>query len=649
MRGRAHVILDTPAAELILEHVERGDVVVDLTIMGPAGALGERLVRERQVDWVRTEVATDESMRAARAAIVELMERAPDLEVSGQPLSRLLSSGVDGMYNYWWALNMTRRSVRLDDFPRALMRSSWLGDASARAYVLDALAGASEVMIWCAHRLSAVSLVRRLELEEIKVVSSLDGSEHETKRSPRVTSAWRFLKRCDRARRFAARARAMQTTQPAQHVDVLIPTFRSYWRDDIFPVERYIDRLPDALRRRGYTVSWLPLASFGRDLAALDDMTRRQDVPADFASIGLESSVLAGHIQDVAKLRRRVLPRLSEIEHLEGFGVGGVSLGHWLRAELQVLLDGEALRFLHLHHVVREAVERLSPRVVLYKDEFYLYGRAISSGVAAAGGVAWAYQHGLITEDHWTYRYSAKEWEGDDPIPTPTTFLAYGEYARECVTGHGAPPERVVDFGSWRHDEMFARARAIGPADRAEARRKLGIAEDLPLFVIFTQLVEDAPEWVERTIRGLRDAGLRAHVAVKQHPRHRVDEELERVLDELDWADASLHAGELDLLLRAADVALTENSTTGLEAAIFGAPLICLRTPGRYESFPFVSDGIALDAPDVEAMAAAASRVLEPGWRAGWEDARLAFFERHMVNVSAPASDLLCDMLDAMD
>lgn len=78
----------------------------------------------------------------------------------------------------------------------------------------------------------------------------------------------------------------------------------------------------------------------------------------------------------------------------------GLDVSPWIVEELVHLVDEDALKFLLLRHVVERGVTLTRPAVLLYRDEFYVTGRAISS--ARVGETRkWAMQRGLISDDHW--------------------------------------------------------------------------------------------------------------------------------------------------------------------------------------------------------------------------------------------------------
>jgi surface carbohydrate biosynthesis protein (TIGR04326 family) len=334
-------------------------------------------------------------------------------------------------------------------------------------------------------------------------------------------------------------------------------------------------------------------------------------------------------------MRWRQGPLLRDLETNSVLEHHGFDLRQWLldARDSQTLNGG--FQNVYLYELVRHAVEEGAPDVVLYKDEFYASGRAVSAAVSDETA-SWAFEHGPMNKTYMVY-INDGQWVGPvgerraDFMPTPDLFLCYGEFAREIVTQRGYPEERVLPIGSFRHDPLFRQS-----GERVDPER-LGLPADRHILTVCGQLPKEIPHWLRCLVGGIRLSGRDCHVVVKPHPRYDVRDLCTRMFEELDFADYSFEMDRLHDLMKASDVVLTGNSTTGLESLALGVPLIVFMDPGGFEQIPYVEEGAGLSAHDPESMRDALELLL--GQDDPLAERRDQFLRRHLSPSAGHAID----------
>lgn len=659
-----HLLLDLPSLERLGARQRRGDAVLDLSLITPSEPL-RRATRAAhpEVAWLDHDMASDATFALMRDAYLEETSALPNRPLlEGKSLHQLLfHEDGERRMPLWWFTRMSERRFRLDVLPQHLLRRFWLLERGGLERLREE-AGHRRLLLWGddarTTRMLAMLLSRAGHHVASHAVESSTGATYPCLfasaapvRSWRATARSRtnILLRHARLEREAAEvARRRQASPTATGANILLATFANDWHEPAGSgrtKHRYFHELAEALQAQEHRVAWLPLGLLPGSIRKLDRALSRQPLPVDGAAFSTPARAITELLRSISRTRTRfdrVRDALVGHPHLTLFGE---DISPWLIEELEHLVDTELFKFLWQKGIVERACARHDASVLIYRDEFYQLGRA-TSWAHTPGTRKWAVQHGLITQDHWTYLYTARDHRAPHGIPAPDRFFTYGSYTTTLMTRWGAPEKMCATIGSLRHDVMIARA-AMQDELPALRRGDLKLPEGLPLCVVCTQLISQVPGWIERLVGGLRRAGIAAHIAIKQHHFHRADELIHETFAALDWSDYSVHTQHLEELLRLADVALTENSTTGVESLIFGTPLICYGEPERYESFPYVTDGGAWSGKDVETMSRSLAAILVgEGEGDDFEMRREAFLSRHLANMRRPALESFLDELD---
>lgn len=653
-----HVLLDLPDIERLSPHLQKRDVIVDMSLISPSEPL-RRAVKEAHPDipWVSPDMASKRTFEKMRDAYLRETSDLPNRPIlDGESLNDLLFHD-DGQRRLplWWFTRMSERRFRLDDLPQHLLRRFWLLQCDGIGAIARQLEGRS-IVVW-GERTRTTRMLFDLLVKKLRAVDygheSSTGSKYMLRDSGTLEatappfSKAKILFRHAKIAHSGQKVSSRHRTTGRHRAKILVATFASDWHrpgGDGEARHRYFHELAEALHEDGQSIAWLPLGLLPESIPELDEALSNQPLPVDWQAFGAQPSRLLSIVNALGVTRQRFDEVRGAMARHPELTLFGEDVTPWLLEELEHLVDTELFKFLWQKKIVERACVRHDAELLIYRDEFYQLGRA-TSWAHTPTTRKWAVQHGLITEDHWTYLYTARDHRPPHHIPAPDRFFTYGAYTTKLMTRWGAPLDMFDTIGSLRHDAMIARA-AHQEALPVLHRGDFGIPDDRPLCVICTQLTSQVPGWIERLVDALRRAGIHAHVAIKQHHFHRADALIHDTFHKLDWSDYSVHTQHLEELLRMADVALTENSTTGIEALILGTPLICYDEPARYESFPYVTHGGARSGKDVETMSASLKEVLMNSTKGDLEAKRRRFLKRHLANMQRPAIENFLERIE---
>jgi surface carbohydrate biosynthesis protein (TIGR04326 family) len=254
----------------------------------------------------------------------------------------------------------------------------------------------------------------------------------------------------------------------------------------------------------------------------------------------------------------------------------------------------------------------------MYRPSMPLLAAASNLGIPTVG-----VQHGTLMPAHLIYTLPSGHVRH---APAPDYFAAYGSYARETLSVHGAfPADRVWITGAARLDPLVNR-----PLDPAAARAALGLPADKKIVVLATQTFA----WFTAAIRAVLTA-MRDHpdavLCVKKHPSTRAMplQAIAALGAEIGAPDVRGFTGDIDLLLSASDVWISASSTTILEATLMGTPSICVNFSGEPDGYPYVEDGASLPGRSVDELAASLSHLLSGPVDDAERLRREAFLSRH--------------------
>ena len=399
--------------------------------------------------------------------------------------------------------------------------------------------------------------------------------------------------------------------------DITIATYPDSWRGMQESRNRYLGDLVEKLEQSDLSVEYVPAVLGGKARTHFFNATKaissfRWDIFHQSPWEPLRS------LRTLWKIRRAITSARTSIVNNDDLAVDGLDATDWIWIQLNSLSLDNGFQIIHMYRSLRQALSRLEPDILFYKDEVYSTGMAVSSA-APPSTTRWSFQHGAIVKNHLAYAIdgrfvSANKSPDSHHIPMPDLFLSYGEDITNHVTQFGYPSTRVNAIGSFRHDALFRLSRQYeGEAKRIDLRRQLGIDEKRSVVLICTQLPRNVPLWLKMVVRGCRQSAIdNPLILIKSHPRYPVDGIVDSHMSQMEWSEYRIYHDKLHELLIIADVMITGGSTTGLEALTLGCPLITIESKDGIDHLPYVEEGVALAASDTTSMVDALNRVIDP-------------------------------------
>ncbi len=640
-----HVVLEKPESQRFEQSLARNDHVIDLTRSRAIGRL-----EGHSVSVFRASLEAAGTFERAKTAFLDWHVEVGQKSFSGKSLAEWLR--YDERLSLWWTTGLSVKSVHQDIW-RAFLFLHWLEDLGENDDIPRLLSGSKErFLVWthkarlAAFARSALARYRGIPVAQIDVCSVESDTTWSTVR--RRLERWARLGvelLAGQLFWFQNRLGSIGKKDSVDEPDILVPTVPTSWYEDSGGSlrNRYLRGVPERLRERDISVAFLPACPGGR---AMQFFFRQYSDARDvfrWELLDTSAMFLPRVLLKHQRVRRHVRPLLRELCDGRGIQYRGLDVTQWFVDAIHSTTINVGFQNAYLYEMMRQAFEAISPSLILYKDEFYSSGRAISAA-RPAGIQGWAFQHGTVSRDHLVY-VNDVDWLAEEPsfrsLPTPDLFLCYGDFAREIVTERGYPRERVVALGSLRHDRVYRHVR-----EHSVSKSELDLPEGSPVLTLCAQRRHDSEDWLRLLVRGVQRLGLDCHIVVKPHPRFAFEDAAKAIFDELGWTAYTTFHDRLNELLGASDVVLTGSSTTGLDAVLAGTPLITFVFDEEFERFPYAEDGVALKVVDLASMSRALERVLSPAYRSEWSQSkRTAFLRRHLSPSDGHAVDAFVEML----
>lgn len=296
------------------------------------------------------------------------------------------------------------------------------------------------------------------------------------------------------------------------------------------------------------------------------------------------------------------------------------------------------------------AIAALSPKTVTTYAEAGGVGRALIIAARRLGVRSVGLQHGFIYR-HWlNYRHEPDEMapEGPDPgAPIPAVTLAFDGYAEAYLRDAGAfPADAVQVTGSARLEVLTRRLAGTTPAERQATRADVDAAgADHKLVVLaakFSEIRDDLPMLLAG-LAPLPDVRL----VIKAHPAETAEVYAPVVAGHPGVRVVGADA-DLALLIAAADLIVSKNSTVAIDGLALGIPALIIGLPNNLS--PFVDAGVMLGATTTEATTGALRAVLyDQQVRTRLAAAADAFASQYGLRSQPGATERAADHILALD
>ena len=389
----------------------------------------------------------------------------------------------------------------------------------------------------------------------------------------------------------ATRASRIGRVESSDADVLLYSRYPAVW-DDAFSGrarDRMLGRLPKELAKRVSTsfMVWLDLSplTFLRKVRAI-----RRDL-CRCRSAAVQREIGIGEVGGILGLGRflQLLTADRDLKWMR-IGFGGVDVSGLIRREFRrSICSPELGKYQLVAAGLRRFVRRARPLVVLHTMEFQPVEKAIWFGTRGYANRI-GFQHSTVGRYITSYLFASGEVghilaHQQNPIemPLPDLLLTSGAYAREVLTRQGFPENRVVDCGAVRYDHLASERLR----DRASSRRGLSLPIEGVVVLVTLPLIteEEAGRFVATAVEACQGIP-NAVIVVRRHPLAPIREEaLTAFAGAVDLRVVGSESGLYDAI-RAADVVVVAASTTALEAAILGVPVVIWDNPTVFGQQP---------------------------------------------------------------
>ncbi len=248
-------------------------------------------------------------------------------------------------------------------------------------------------------------------------------------------------------------------------------------------------------------------------------------------------------------------------------------------------------------------LEREQPDVILMKNEYSEFERALQFAAHFKKIPVIALQHGVIHKNHPGYQYnkSAISQYGSAKYPyapTPTTTTVFGPYFKHILTKESAyPTSRVEVTGHPRYDVLHFANRIY---DKQKFCEQFGINPNKKIVLIATQpfpVEKTRFEFLYHTTAALREIpGVQ--IIIKPHP----NESIRWHQNHLEsWGVSAVilpPQSETFAAIHACDLFVSVTSTTILEALILDKTVMVVNLSNLPEILPWIEEGAAIGVYD---------------------------------------------------
>lgn len=441
---------------------------------------------------------------------------------------------------------------------------------------------------------------------------------------------------------------------------VLFLSHAAFWKErvdpetnEVQPYEHYFDRIiPELEREPGWRAAVLalgPRAPFrrrGTGAAVRDWVSLRAESGPYLHVDRLVSGRVLREVWQGTRHVRALWRDVRESAALpEAFSHRGVPFSDLSRGDLAETLLLQLPWAIRSTAEMREALAYFQPQAACLYAESSGWGRAALLACRAAGVPTVAIQHGIVYPKYFSYRHEADE----SGCPRPDRTAVFGEGARRLLATHGHyAPEGLVTTGSPRFDDLLRTAREW---DREAARREMGFRDSLRLVVIASRFkairdthasIGSAFEGLVRAIESMDDV----FAMVKPHPAEsgRPYEDVIERLDAGGRVDVLGPQSDLLRLMHVADVLVTVESLSAVEALVLGRPVVVLNMPTHLQDL--VDAGVALGVPAGADPGPALRDALTSGpVREGLARAREAYLSELAMGVDGGATGRIVSLL----
>jgi hypothetical protein len=298
-------------------------------------------------------------------------------------------------------------------------------------------------------------------------------------------------------------------------------------------------------------------------------------------------------------------------------------------------------------------LQRVMPSTVIIENESGFFQRAVIATAQRRDVPTIALQHGEISLFNPAYNFLPEDIcdkrQSATCVPIPDLTLVYGPHYADLLTHKSAfPAQRVISVGNMQFDSI---AKIDKERAAKQVRKDLSIGPEERLVLWTTQVHSWAREEFEATTIAVAKALSelpRAQLIVKQHPMETrgQKEELQRHLQPLGQRVVfAPKERDIMVLILSADVVITKDSTTGLEAVAAKKPLIVLNLSGVEDKVDYAKEGAAVGIYRASDLRAAIDNAFADGSNS--EGRHQGYVKRYLLELDGKAAKRVADLVES--
>jgi hypothetical protein len=654
-----HIIgaVDDPEATVgrALETAESGAVLLDMSMkqFTTTPSYVEEIrkqAKSKKCTYVNAQTYADQVAEPSRNDYVDWLAETANLPLYGDKSIKECFV-YDEEVSAWWFTKMSMKHPQSHPF-------RW---TFYQIHVLNLMEedniDKKETYIWVDYRPQAKALKSALPVEEKKVETkyskstnrNLKGKLNNTLKSTKwgriflslwhlgagiICSVFRLL----REWYFSWRTlRPLQDNHPCSDPKrredplVLIQTnFPTSWEQSVADLEKpqkgvnshdiYFGDSPWRLRSEGYDVCWLPMLS-SRNYSEWKNVGDNQKIPdvLPFAEVS---------IPDIFRICYHKIGWASTyvwVFLIKGAGAKlrykNIPMSYWFKEELNKICRLNFPLEIEKYRSVKESIQADN---ILYRNEFYPGGRAVTAGFKGTCNLI-GVQHGLVNHDHTVYKLDndnvkkpveSGSYNHVKYMPVPDYFAAFGEYYSDLFKRwSGYPYKNVVPTGGLRHDMLVECYRRVSSAKNPEAgltkqdslRKTLGIPTECYVLLLCTSAKLQVEGQCRKVLNAVQKIENKVHVAVKLHQYHGGNSIVKDVASTCNFRSISVHEKGVYPLMAVSNVMVGGMSTTILEALLLKTPAVVV---ARKVPYPFENEELAQVVDSADEMKEALKRII---------------------------------------
>ena len=414
----------------------------------------------------------------------------------------------------------------------------------------------------------------------------------------------------------------------------------------------YFNSVSEILTGKGYEVTQLsyPTLQFRLQISSLRTGKRQQNIDYKPFEHYLGLRIILRAMRGVKRLRKQ-MAFLNSKEFRDSLSFHDIPVYNLIKDKLSFAFSKFMTEMITAVEMSREMINKEKPGVIIEAGESP-YDRALIATGRLSGIPVIGYQHGVMHPANMFYNNDTCDISPNSRVAAPYCPIASkstvdGQYAKDILVERAKYVEQdVVVTGQPRYD-ILVRAEEVFDKDRIF--QKFNLSHAKKLIVWTTNPHEGNQEEYEReaysVYEALKRLGKEVQLITKLHPGE-LGAHLHYRVARLVGVEPIVTEYSIYKLLYACDLIITLASTTAIEAAILGKPIIVMNLSNESDYIPYVEEAIALGVYNRDDLVPAIKSILhDEEVQAKLEDARRRFVYKYAYLQDGQASQRFADLV----